>query len=136
MILQAIFAFAILVYVDSGSPLPNFLHHWIHRRLRKNQVTAEGTSDDVIEETLRVEKDDGDALRVMSLVKRFRGNDNIAVDRVSFGVAEGDTFALIGPNGAGKTTTLACVRGSVCLSTRIWRVVLNDRKSRLRETCS
>lgn len=30
----------------------------------------------------------------------------IAVDRVSFSVEAGETFALLGPNGAGKTTTL------------------------------
>lgn len=35
----------------------------------------------------------------------------IAVDDVSFEVAEGEIFGLIGPNGAGKTTTMECVEG-------------------------
>jgi ABC-2 type transport system ATP-binding protein len=35
----------------------------------------------------------------------------IAVDEVSFHVAEGEIFGLIGPNGAGKTTTMECVEG-------------------------
>jgi len=37
--------------------------------------------------------------------------DVIAVDRISFEVAEGEIFGLIGPNGAGKTTTIECVEG-------------------------
>jgi ABC-2 type transport system ATP-binding protein len=35
----------------------------------------------------------------------------VAVDEVSFNVAEGEIFGLIGPNGAGKTTTMECVEG-------------------------
>jgi ABC-2 type transport system ATP-binding protein len=35
----------------------------------------------------------------------------VAVDAVSFDVAEGEIFGLIGPNGAGKTTTMECVEG-------------------------
>jgi ABC-2 type transport system ATP-binding protein len=35
----------------------------------------------------------------------------VAIDDVSFDVAEGEIFGLIGPNGAGKTTTMECVEG-------------------------
>jgi ABC-type branched-subunit amino acid transport system ATPase component len=35
----------------------------------------------------------------------------VAVDEVSFHVADGEIFGLIGPNGAGKTTTMECVEG-------------------------
>jgi len=35
----------------------------------------------------------------------------VAVDEVSFDVADGEIFGLIGPNGAGKTTTMECVEG-------------------------
>src|SRR5438876_2175111 len=35
----------------------------------------------------------------------------VAVDEVSFNVADGEIFGLIGPNGAGKTTTMECVEG-------------------------
>jgi ABC-2 type transport system ATP-binding protein len=37
--------------------------------------------------------------------------DVVAVDGVSFDVAEGEIFGLVGPNGAGKTTTIECVEG-------------------------
>jgi len=35
----------------------------------------------------------------------------VAVDDVSFDVAEGEIFGLIGRNGAGKTTTVECLQG-------------------------
>jgi ABC-2 type transport system ATP-binding protein len=34
----------------------------------------------------------------------------VAVDDVSFEVAEGEIFGLLGPNGAGKTTTVECLQ--------------------------
>jgi ABC-2 type transport system ATP-binding protein len=50
-----------------------------------------------------------DVLVVDSVVHRF--GDLTAVDGVSFGIAEGETYGLLGPNGAGKTTTISMVAG-------------------------
>jgi ABC-2 type transport system ATP-binding protein len=44
------------------------------------------------------------ALAVRDLVKAFK--TLVAVDNVTFSVAQGEIFALVGPNGAGKTTTI------------------------------
>jgi branched-chain amino acid transport system ATP-binding protein len=48
-------------------------------------------------------------LSVGDVSKRFRGL--VAVDKVSFTLAEGEIFAVIGPNGAGKTTLFNMIAG-------------------------
>lgn len=50
-------------------------------------------------------------LRVRNLVKYYK--KTLAVDGVSFDVADGEIVGLLGPNGAGKTTVLRCVTGIV-----------------------
>ncbi len=49
------------------------------------------------------------AIDVNSLTKRYRAA--LAVDDISFTVAEGQTVGLLGGNGAGKTTTIAMLLG-------------------------
>jgi ABC-2 type transport system ATP-binding protein len=44
------------------------------------------------------------SVEVSHIVKSF--TDKVAVDDLSFSVAQGEIFGLIGPNGAGKTTTI------------------------------
>jgi len=44
------------------------------------------------------------AVQANHIVKSFA--DKVAVDDLSFSVAQGEIFGLIGPNGAGKTTTI------------------------------
>jgi ABC-2 type transport system ATP-binding protein len=48
-------------------------------------------------------------VEVEHLHKRY--GDKVAVDDVSFTVADGEIFGILGPNGAGKTTTVECVEG-------------------------
>jgi ABC-2 type transport system ATP-binding protein len=49
------------------------------------------------------------AIEVSNLHKRY--GKTVAVDDVSFAVAEGEVFGILGPNGAGKTTAVECVVG-------------------------
>lgn len=49
------------------------------------------------------------AIEISHLRKTYEAT--VAVDDVSFSVAEGEIFGLLGPNGAGKTTTVECVIG-------------------------
>ena len=46
-------------------------------------------------------------VEVQDLVKQYPGASEPAVNRVSFGILEGEVFSLLGPNGAGKTTTIS-----------------------------
>lgn len=50
-------------------------------------------------------------LRVTELVKYYK--KSLAVDGISFEVADGEIVGLLGPNGAGKTTVLRCITGIV-----------------------
>jgi ABC-2 type transport system ATP-binding protein len=43
-------------------------------------------------------------IEVANLTKKF--GDIVAVDDISFSIAEGEIFAFLGPNGAGKSTTI------------------------------
>jgi ABC-2 type transport system ATP-binding protein len=49
------------------------------------------------------------AVEVDQLTRKF--GDFVAVDSVSFEVAEGEIFGFLGPNGAGKTTTIKMLTG-------------------------
>ncbi|SNB68563.1 ABC-2 type transport system ATP-binding protein [Arboricoccus pini] len=49
------------------------------------------------------------AINVFELSKSY--GETVAVDRLSFSVAPGQTVALLGANGAGKTTTIAMLLG-------------------------
>lgn len=94
LVLQAIFAFAVLVYVDSGSPIPAFLRRRRHANRASSAARAE--TDDVVEERGRVNAGDvQEELLVQRLRKKYSGAEAFAVDDVSFGVASGETFALV-----------------------------------------
>lgn len=59
------------------------------------------------------------ALEARHLVKQYPGV--LAVDDVSFAVAEGVCFGLLGPNGAGKTTTVEIMEGvTPATSGEVW----------------
>ncbi len=45
-------------------------------------------------------------IEVTNLTKKFKDNDLLAVDGISFSVKAGEVFAFLGPNGAGKSTTI------------------------------
>jgi len=48
-------------------------------------------------------------IETTALTKRYK--QQLAVDRLSFGIEEGEIFGFLGPNGAGKTTTLLMLLG-------------------------
>jgi ABC-2 type transport system ATP-binding protein len=53
-------------------------------------------------------------LSVRNLTKYYK--NTLALDGISFSVADGEIVGLVGPNGAGKTTALRCITGIVQLT--------------------
>jgi ABC-type branched-subunit amino acid transport system ATPase component len=51
----------------------------------------------------------GDVLELQGLTRRY--GDLLALDDLSFTVAEGQMFGFVGPNGAGKTTAMRIILG-------------------------
>jgi ABC-2 type transport system ATP-binding protein len=60
------------------------------------------------------------AVSVRDLTRTF--GDFVAVDHVSFEVAQGEIFGFLGPNGAGKTTTIKMLTGLLSPSSGEGRV--------------
>ncbi len=55
-------------------------------------------------------------MRVCNLRKVYRkgfGDYTVAVDRISFGMVNGDVFTLLGVNGSGKTSTFKVLTGEI-----------------------
>jgi ABC-2 type transport system ATP-binding protein len=50
-----------------------------------------------------------DVLELQGLTRRY--GDLVALDDLSFTVAEGQMFGFVGPNGAGKTTAMRIILG-------------------------
>jgi ABC-2 type transport system ATP-binding protein len=65
-------------------------------------------------------------IRAEHVTKRF--GDIVAVDDVSFDVAEGEMFAFLGPNGAGKSTTIKML--TTLLAPTSGEIVLNGHDVR------
>lgn len=86
--------------------------------IRENSVpyVPKVHDDDVEREMQEIENSDNQtySIKVDKLRKVYavRGNKHkVAVDRLSFGVKNGECFALLGVNGAGKTTTFKILSG-------------------------
>lgn len=56
--------------------------------------------------------DDNKAIEVISLSKKYKGNQNYSVASASFVVKPGEIHGFIGANGAGKTTTIKSIVGA------------------------
>ncbi|KAG8939696.1 hypothetical protein FRC03_006114 [Tulasnella sp. 419] len=110
LVLYIVILFGVLVWTDSGFPLPKFLHRRIPASPADiNPDRRRGT--DVAEEATRVATSNSDPLRVLNISKTYPGGLK-AVDDVSFGV-RGEFLSLLGPNGAGKTTTFNIISGNI-----------------------
>lgn len=108
LILQAIFWFSMVVWVESGAGR--------YAPEKAKTSSPEMEDPEIAQELLRVDGPEGqaDGLRISHLTKAF--GKNTAVDNVTFGVEHGQVFALLGPNGAGKSTTISLIRGDIAPS--------------------
>ncbi len=65
-----------------------------------------------------------DVIEVRDLTKRY--GETLAVDRITFTVAAGQTVGLLGGNGAGKTTTIAMLLGLLIPTAGTIRILGHD----------
>jgi ABC-2 type transport system ATP-binding protein len=71
------------------------------------------------------------AIEAIELTKRF--GDFTAVDKVSFGVKQGEVYGWLGPNGAGKTTTIRMLLGLLTITEGQARVLGYDPERQAKE---
>ncbi|MGC5248422.1 ATP-binding cassette domain-containing protein [Gordonia sp. DT219] len=67
----------------------------------------------------------GASIRLDGVVKRYRGQDSPAVERLDLTIEAGDIVAFVGPSGCGKTTTLKMINRLIEPSEG--RIFISDR---------
>jgi ABC-type multidrug transport system fused ATPase/permease subunit len=98
LILQSLIMFAVLVWSDHNFSLGRFKKSKAKAVDLEKTIVAEG---DVAEEEARVAQSN-DGLRILhvdKVFKQFLGGKVHAVENLTFGVKQGEVFALVGPNG-------------------------------------
>src|SRR5438128_435856 len=88
----------------------------IYCREKSIKYQPKELDDDVEREMHEIEKSDNKtySIKVDKLRKVYAlggSQHKVAVDQLSFGVKNGECFALLGVNGAGKTTTFKILSG-------------------------
>ncbi|MGN5238759.1 MULTISPECIES: ATP-binding cassette domain-containing protein [unclassified Rhodococcus (in: high G+C Gram-positive bacteria)] len=67
----------------------------------------------------------GTSIRLDGVVKRYRGQDKPAVERLDLDIEAGDIVAFVGPSGCGKTTTLKMINRLI--EPTEGRILIGDR---------
>lgn len=117
LILQSLFLFSLLVWQDhrfSLSRLPSFAQPF--RQFFYPDVEDHITREPEVGEEISRVTTSNDNLRVQHISKIFSSlayGRIRAVEDLTFGVMQGEVFALVGPNGAGKSTTISMLRGDI-----------------------
>lgn len=111
---QSLVLFAFLIWQDhrfSLSRLPK-----LHQRKPQADVEDHLTREPEVSEEIARVTTSNDNLRVLHISKTFSSfvyGRIKAVEDLTFGVRQGEVFALVGPNGAGKSTTISMLRGDI-----------------------
>ena len=109
---------SIVISIFGGKDPPGVAGHEVARRVgRQGEVMGASQSTAGLRPDVRAAigtREPGQvasrpAVKVAHLRKTY--GELVAVDDVSFSVAEGEIFGILGPNGAGKTTTVECAIG-------------------------
>lgn len=110
LIMQSIFLFGLLVWMDSGPTLSK-LSRKTYKPPDVEEEVSTSTDDEIVAEVRRVNASPDDGLRILHVSKAY--GKTLAVQDVTFGVKRGEVFALLGPNGAGKSTIISLIRGDI-----------------------
>lgn len=83
--------------------------------MQDRDKSNEEVDKDIIEEEDRVENlpVEGYPVRIYNVMKTFDGGVTKAIRNISFGLDNGECFALLGVSGAGKSTLFKCMTGEI-----------------------
>ncbi|KAF1846607.1 uncharacterized protein K460DRAFT_395964 [Cucurbitaria berberidis CBS 394.84] len=111
LICQSLVLFLILMAVDH-----KWAANWFRKPTSARDAEDQNTREKEVSDEIERVASANSGLRLQHLTRTFKhrtGGVMTAVDDLTFGIKQGEVFAVVGPNGAGKSTTISMLRGEI-----------------------
>jgi ABC-type transport system involved in cytochrome bd biosynthesis fused ATPase/permease subunit len=121
MVAESVILIAVIYFMDVGlKKIGNVHENYDEGPSTQVSINADAEDSDVTDERAHALQPSSDVFKLKRLRKKYSEGGflcikptrmKVAVEDLSFCVAEGEVFGLLGPNGAGKTTTISILTG-------------------------